>query len=315
MLVVTSRSDVTADAVVDELNRRGEPVVRLDTSEFPVTAGLAVALTEDGWAGTIHHGECSVDLAAVRSVWWRRPTEFHTPADWDADARAFAASEARAGFLGVLGSLPVRWINHPAADAAANYKPRQLAIAARSGLTTPRTVITNDPTEAQTFAKEVGRVVYKALGGGVRRTSGWHESIPTTVLTTDQIDDSVAGTAHLFQELVEKAFEVRLTVIGERMFAAAIHAHTDATRLDWRTDYSALTYRTIAVPDRVAAGVRRIMAELGLFFGALDFAVTPGGEWVFFEINPNGQWHWLTHHTDLPLVATMADALQKGRTA
>ncbi len=56
------------------------------------------------------------------------------------------------------------------------------------------------------------------------------------------------------------------------------------------------------------------MDELGLFFGALDFAVTPGGRWVFFEVNPNGQWHWLAVKAGVPLVEAMADALQ-GETA
>jgi hypothetical protein len=54
------------------------------------------------------------------------------------------------------------------------------------------------------------------------------------------------------------------------------------------------------------------MGELGLFLGAFDFAVTPDGAWKFFEVNANGQWHWLTKHVDLPLVAAMADAFQEG---
>ncbi|WAL96271.1 hypothetical protein [Streptomyces sp. Je 1-369] len=60
--------------------------------------------------------------------------------------------------------------------------------------------------------------------------------------------------------------------------------------------------------------VRSLMADLGLFFGALDFAVTPEGRWVFFEVNPNGQWHWLAVKAGVPLVEAMADALQ-GETA
>ncbi|MYW03811.1 hypothetical protein GT354_37130 [Streptomyces sp. SID3343] len=54
------------------------------------------------------------------------------------------------------------------------------------------------------------------------------------------------------------------------------------------------------------------MARMGLFFGAFDFAVRPDGEWVFFEVNPSGQWHWLVRRTGLPLVEAMADALQEG---
>jgi glutathione synthase/RimK-type ligase-like ATP-grasp enzyme len=128
------------------------------------------------------------------------------------------------------------------------------------------------------------------------------------------LDDSIGATATMLQQVVPKAFEVRLTVIGDRMFPVGIHAHSDASRLDWRTDYAALTYDpAVSLPSDVADGVKALMRELGLFFGAFDFAVTPAGAWVFFEVNVNGQWHWLTHKTDLPLVGAMADALQEGQ--
>lgn len=134
--------------------------------------------------------------------------------------------------------------------------------------------------------------------------------MPTTLLRAGEIDDGLAGTAHLFQERVPKQYEVRLTVIGEQMFPVAIHAGSEAAKLDWRTDYGSLTYEPVELPVDVQKGVRLLMDEMGLFFGALDFAVTPDGRWVFFEVNPNGQWHWLAVKAGVPMVEAMADALQ-----
>lgn len=51
------------------------------------------------------------------------------------------------------------------------------------------------------------------------------------------------------------------------------------------------------------------MRELDLSFGALDFLVTSSGDWVFLEINPNGQWAWIEDKTGLPIAAAIADAL------
>lgn len=265
ILILTGRDDLTADAVVEELVNRGEEVVRFDTADFPTASRLAVSLTGDGWAGLLA-GSRLARLESVKSVWWRRPNEFRTPDDWPGPARALAVSEARSGLLGVLGSLDVRWINHPADDAAANYKPRQLAVAARVGLDVPRSVITSDPDHAREFIGS-DQVVYKGLGGGV------------------------------------------LGPGGKRQFVA-IHAGSEAARLDWRSDYRSLTYEPVDIPAEVAKGVGRLMDELRLYFGALDFAVTPDGRWVFFEVNPNGQWHWLAVRAGIPLVEAMADALQ-----
>ncbi len=308
ILILTARDDLTADAVVEELGKRGESVVRYDTADFPTASRLAVSLTGDGWAGSLT-GSRTLHLQAIKSVWWRRPREFVIPDDWPGRARAFSVSEARIGVLGVLGSLPVRWINHPAMDSAANYKPRQLAVAARAGLSVPRTIITSDPEHAREFMG-TDQVIYKGMSGGVISPDGRHQYIPTTLVSADEVDDGVAGTAHLFQENVPKAFEVRLTIMGQRMFPVAIHAGSDAARLDWRTDYRSLSYEAVRLPADIEQGVRRLMDELGLYFGALDFAVTPDGEWKFFEVNPNGQWHWIAERANLPLVSAMADALQ-----
>ena len=239
VLVLTGRSDITADAVVDELARRRASVVRYDTKDFPVSSKLAATLGSQGWQGTLS-GDHRIELESVSSVWWRRPGEFAIPPDWSDEARAFAASEGRVGVLGVLGSLSARWINHPSRDSAANYKPVQLAAAARAGLEIPRTVITSDLEHAREF---VGRdeVVYKGLSGGVLTPDSRHRYIPTTLLRAGDLDEALAGTAHLFQERVPKAFEVRLTVIGNQMFPVAIHTGTEAGKLDWRTDYASLT--------------------------------------------------------------------------
>jgi ATP-grasp ribosomal peptide maturase len=308
ILILTGRDDLTADAVVEELVNRGEEVVRFDTADFPTASRLAVSLTGDGWAGLLA-GSRLVRLESVKSVWWRRPNEFRTPDDWPGPARALAVSEARSGLLGVLGSLDVRWINHPADDAAANYKPRQLAVAARVGLDVPRSVITSDPDHAREFIGS-DQVVYKGLGGGVLGPGAKRQFLPVSLVSADEVDDGVTGTAHLFQERVPKAYEVRLTVIGDRMFPVAIHAGSEAARLDWRSDYRSLTYEPVDIPAEVAKGVGQLMDELRLYFGALDFAVTPDGRWVFFEVNPNGQWHWLAVRAGIPLVEAMADALQ-----
>ncbi len=47
----------------------------------------------------------------------------------------------------------------------------------------------------------------------------------------------VNTTLHFFQPFVPKAFEVRATIVDDRVFAAAIHVNSEAARVDWRADY------------------------------------------------------------------------------
>jgi D-alanine-D-alanine ligase-like ATP-grasp enzyme len=50
----------------------------------------------------------------------------------------------------------------------------------------------------------------------------------------------------------------------------------------------------------------KLMQELGLNYGALDFCVTPEGEHYFLEVNCAGQYMWLEECTDLKLSKEMA---------
>lgn len=55
--------------------------------------------------------------------------------------------------------------------------------------------------------------------------------------------------------------------------------------------------------------MRAYLAAFRLPFGAFDFVITPDGEWVMLECNPNGQWLWLHHMAKLPIPAALADLL------
>jgi hypothetical protein len=98
-----------------------------------------------------------------------------------------------------------------------------------------------------------------------------------------------------------------VTVIGDRIFCVRI----DSGPLDWRTDYSRLAYSVVQPPGGIAEALRRYLDRFGLVFGAFDFTVGRDGAWWFFECNPSGQWAWLEPETGLPLVAAMADLLER----
>ncbi len=310
VLVLTERLDPTADLVVAELDRRGVPVVRFDTAEFP--GELRVSAEFDGrWHGVVHTGTHVLDLDAVCGAYYRRPSAFVFPPGMTESELGWASLEARVGLGGVLATV-ARWLNHPSRIGYAEYKPVQLAAAAVAGLDTPRTLITNDPADARRFAAEVGQVVYKPFSAATEK-DGRRAFVYTTPVTADDIDDDVRLTAHLFQEWVPKAHEVRLTVVDERFFAARLTAGSEAARVDWRSDYPALVYAVEEVPTRVRVAVLQMLAHLQLRFAAMDFVVTPAGEWVFLDLNPNGQWAWIEHETGLPLCAAIADALTRVR--
>jgi ATP-grasp ribosomal peptide maturase len=311
ILVLTHPFDPTADFVVAELNRRGVPLFRCDPGEFPQRLTLTATL-DAGWVGSLLLPERGVALEDFGCAYYRRPTLFELPDDLDPQVTKWASDEARMGLGGVLSALP-RWLNHPADISRAEYKPVQLSTARRCGLDVPRTLVTNDPKAAVDFGHQVGRVVYKPLTPSQIVDDGEVRIVYTTPVDVVQLaDESISLTAHLLQEWVDKAYEVRLTVADNAMFAARIDAHTPAAEIDWRSDYGKLTYSMLPdIPRSVRRGVTLLLRSLHLRFGALDFIVTPDGQWVFLEVNPNGQWAWIEEATGAPIAAAIADALQR----
>jgi ATP-grasp ribosomal peptide maturase len=311
VLVITHWFDPTADFVVEELNRRGVAVLRFDTADFPLRLTVTGRLGGPGWSGTIRHAERAVCLADIAGIYFRRPTSFEFGAMPD-ETQAWARAEARCGLGGLLMAHE-RWLNHPHHIGYAEYKPVQLAAAARAGLCVPTTIVTNDPAQARAFAAQPGQVIYKQLSPEPPPgPPGDAATIYTSVTEPEHLaadGDSIAATMHLFQERIVSRCAVRLTVVDGLMFAAAIHPHSPAAVLDWRADQEALTYEIAEVPASVEQAVLDLMAALHLRFGALDFLVTPAGQWVFLEINANGQWAFIEQATGMPIAAAIAGAL------
>ncbi|MFD5469492.1 ATP-grasp ribosomal peptide maturase [Streptomyces sp. NPDC127105] len=308
VLVVTSLHDPTADVVTRELHGRDVPVVRLDSGDFPASLSVEATISHPhGIQGRLHTPSRTADLAGVRALYYRRPTGFAFPHLDEQDAR-FAITQARYGLGGILAALPdCLYVNHPHRVGDAEFKPSGLAAAVDAGLDVPPTLITSSPDAARAFVKRYAPVLYKPLHNPVYRVDGVSNVVKVAEVAVEDIDDRVAGTAHLFQARIRKSADVRVTVIGRQAFCVRI----DSTLLDWRTDYSQLRYTPVEPPPGIAGALRRYLAHFGLVFGAFDFCVGADGRWWFLECNPSGQWYWLEPETGLPMCAALADLLER----
>ncbi|WP_433334467.1 MvdC/MvdD family ATP grasp protein [Spirillospora sp. CA-294931] len=323
VLVLTQEFDPTVDPVVTTLAERGAEVVRADLSYFP--RRMTVTTSDFGTTRRTLRlrdrdgdGVREIDLDRLSSVWYRRPTGFDFGPDMAEPEKQFARREAMQGVGGVLRATNCLWVNRPDVDAVGELKPYQLELAKRLGLRVPRTLLTNDPAELAALLADADRpIAYKAFTGGVIHYPG---AFPAGLLTTvvgEEIHehlDRVGHTMCMFQEYVDKAYEVRLTVMGNTYFPVTIESQErDTTRVDWRGESAEMPYGPYRpLPEEVVKKTQALLTELGAVYAALDFIVTPAGEYVFLEVNPMGQFMWMQHDMDLPLGDHLADLLMKG---
>ncbi len=306
VLVVTALEDFTADKVIAALNEREVPVVRVDPADIGPALTFGFRIGEDAlvWGGRLRTASREVELGEVAAVYYRRPTPYaarfgHLPSQ----QRDFCVAEARHGLGGVLNHLHgALYVNHPAAVTAADFKPAQLQRFTELGLTIPPTLVTNDVEQVRKFAAGHEHVIYKPFRGLPAGEDGHAGAIWAQRVNPDSFDDALAVTAHLFQAEIPKTGDVRVTVVGRRIFAQQIAAPGGA--LDWRRgNWDDLIHAPITVPAQVEAALHSYLASFGLVFGCFDFALTGDGDdpahWTAIECNPNGQWGWLPDADDI----------------
>jgi glutathione synthase/RimK-type ligase-like ATP-grasp enzyme len=115
----------------------------------------------------------------------------------------------------------------------------------------------------------------------------------------------------VFQAEIPKQLELRVVVVNGQTFVGALESSQyNHSTVDWRRpgiDPGAWQHHTL--PDSLLQQLQIFMANLGLNFGAFDFILTPGGEYVFLEVNPGGEWGMLERDLDLPISQAIADFL------
>jgi glutathione synthase/RimK-type ligase-like ATP-grasp enzyme len=313
ILIITNDHDEHADAVIRELDARDVPVFRFHPEEFPHASSLSLEIQDGRVQGVIRNADRAVALDDICAAWYRRARNLFEGRRLSLTSEKldnYVRAQATATLAALCESLQTLWVGHPHRLRRAEVKALQLVKASEAGLQTPHTVISNDQAQVSAFVDALGDAecaVKPLVALGVTDAQGYRLPLTTTLPPGHSLE-SVTAAPTIFQPYVEKAFELRCVVIGERIFAAKIHSQaSEATRRDWRAGEP--EHEVFALPGPVKASIRRLMDSFELNFASLDMIVTPDGEFVFLELNPNGQWLWLELELGLPLVASMADLL------
>lgn len=251
-------------------------------------------------------GYGQLDLGEVRTVWWRRPQKFQLPESIvDTTHRRLALSEASTAFAGLYQSMEAFWINTPLRDSAASHKPWQLAVAQEIGLDVPDTLITSDPEAARGFWGACdGDVIYKQF---TALPDAWRE---TRRIGAQEVAcaELVRLSPVIFQRRIAAVADVRVTIIGEDVFAASVRVDELRYDVDVRLNLAVRWVRH-ELPEATVRLLLTLMRRLELVYGAIDLRLTQDGRYIFLEINPGGQFLFIEEVTGQPIAAAMASRL------
>ena len=290
--------------------RQGKKCAIFD--RYSTTDTITISSKNDGDL-QICCAEGAVTARDIVSVWWRlKPIVFWQPlATQDAIAAEFATKE----WIAFLSCLPdylsrARWINPPVQQRIAADKPYQLRVAATCGFAVPETIFSNSPDQVFSFVDPNKRFVYKQLSGFMFPPE--HFIYTNEIVTSDLRgrEPNVQAAPGIYQELVEKRAEWRVTVIGDSVFPVRIDSQKSPdTAIDWRRGQLTDIYDLADFDAAVGRKILKVHEQLGLIYGAYDLIERPDGEIVFLECNPAGAWLWLEEATGLPIADCLALSL------
>lgn len=322
VLIITRSDDNESPArVAAAVEARGVRAYRFDTDLFPTEIRVSIAEEPDGAArGWIVGPAGELAIEEITAVYYRRfNIGAGIPRDLDRQLRAPSIEESRRvihGLLALLSASGAFALDRLDVVRRAENKPLQLALARRVGLDVPRTLVSNDPAAVRAFAaRQPAGIVTKMMASFAVYDAEGRENV---VFTNPVGEEDLADLEGLdlcpmtFQERIEKAIELRVTIVGDRVMAASIDSQAlPRARSDWRREGQALIdeWRHYELPADVKAGALALMDALGLNYGAFDFIVAPDGRHLFLEVNPCGEFMWLLQRPGLPIDEALADVL------
>jgi hypothetical protein len=302
ILIISAMRDSHARVVAHEIARRGAEVAIADVTEFGAGATLNLNPERPRDATWVRADGSTIALGDVRSVWCRRvfPPTFD-PAVRKLGDRSFMQRQWTEMLWGTIMALDAELLSDPFKQKAAT-KPYQLAVARRVGLTIPATRITNDPQRAREFvSRHERRVVNKSLA------ISWDQFLYTKLW--DDTDDAALHELTLapmiLQRQVTGSVELRVTVIGDQCFAAEF---VPSGHVDGRLDSTA-AYRAHRLPAEIERRLGAMMSILGLRYATIDLRLDSEGDYVFLDLNPQGQYLYVEIRTGQPMTRALVDLL------
>ncbi len=317
VLIISNKSDLTSDFVVKVLKSRNINFYRFNTEELLNTITITADLKDNSIKLFDNNLDHTFSLKEFGAVYYRRPkipTLKFT--DTSQSENIFLKKEIIYLLEGIYKTVrKAFWISPPYAIREAENKIYQLEIAKNIGFKIPNSFISNSYSECLQFYNENHKqCIIKPIKSGLIEDEKEAKVVFTSELKEfPKYAEKIESSPIYLQEKIDKKADVRVIVVGEKIFATLIHSQQyKETKTDWRKGEINLEHTRIELPKRLRSRCIQIVKELGLNFGAIDLIIDKKEKFIFLEINPNGQWAWIENKTGYEISSEIVNLLING---
>jgi glutathione synthase/RimK-type ligase-like ATP-grasp enzyme len=318
VLILTRSFDPEADLIGIKLLSKGVDFVRLNLEDIPSQTLIKYNIKQNSRPDIeIQIKDQKLNASKVSLALLRHFDITESNFGTSEPARTFSFQQWQIAFQIFLNKLKCKWVNNPYSVSKSKDRIVQLLAAKASGFDIPHTIVTNDPDTARNFYYAHNRnIVIKALHNHSVELDDKIYSMYTHSVTEQdlpKLTDLIYAPC-ILQEKLEKKSELRITVVGNRAFAAKLNFLSNFAMSEDIHRCSSSDVHIEACEELQSSTIKqciKLIKKLGLRFGAIDFLVDKNDRLIFLEVNPAGDWYWIEKQTRLPITNAVVDLIEK----
>lgn len=306
ILIVSNKLDFTTDYVCMELQKRNAKYFRINRDDFEK---YQILFDVDKETMTIEINDDIIFLDnTLKAIYYRAPIYLRDIYKPNISKEEQLYRTQWAAFIRNLTFFDnVIWVNNPSATFKAENKILQLKYAKSIGLLCPKTLLANtsniDINKDEVF-------IVKTLDTGILRIGDKEAFIYSNVVTGNEIKSSNLSLAPIIiQEYLQPKIDVRVTIIGNKVYAVKIMKNSRGIDGDWRREKNDVRYVPFSLPKDIETKCIELLKRFGLAFGGIDL-IQSNDMFYFLEVNPTGEWAWLVNCAQLEIYLGICDFLE-----
>lgn len=296
VLIITSTIDCTVDYIIQKYCNVAD-FYRFDVdrfSEYKIIIGES-----EQWKIICEHW--SLIKKDIYSIYYRKP-RIPDLSEFEKEYQYMIARDMISVVNGLVDDFEGKVLSKPYLLRKTENKTFQLLYAKKNNLAVPGSYIGNSNNTAIEFLND--KSIIKPLTTGKLVLEDRTEIYQTNYIK--DLSEDIALTPVYIQKYINKKYEVRMTYIDGTFFTIRIDSED---KLDWRKNYAGLKYSIIECPEHISNACMMLLKDFKLKYGAFDFIVDENEQWIFLEVNPNGQWQWLEQKIGIPISKRIVDYL------
>ncbi|CAJ1203027.1 hypothetical protein CPR19092_LGOLGGFK_02527 [Companilactobacillus paralimentarius] len=288
LVIFTRIDDPEIDYLGPYLLEKGIDYLRINAEQiFDFDFSLSI---DKELKGYIKRRNETWNISDIDGIWFRHFTLDCVSWPFEDDLSRKYAVEQWNYFLSTISNLEnINYISKYNSTLTIT-KSIQLYQACKSGFEIPNTIVTNSLNSINN--KFQGNFFAKAVKHhNIETKPNFLDHVYGRELSKHQLEKETVNVAPtIIQNIVSNGTEIRVNVFGKYIESAE---YKNVESADWHDQgLYGFDIVPVEIPTYVKERIMKLMKILELKVGTVDL-VKLKDSWIFYEINPNGDWKWL----------------------